>query len=193
MSLEDYLGCLLGADGAVRCWGTALDQYDPVEPTLVPSLSGVIQVSVGLGYACARTSGDGVKCWGHNQHGNLGDGTTEERLRPVAVSGLTNALEISAGAFHACAVLSDGTVRCWGNNRSGQLGDGTQGLNAISSTPVPVSGLRDVIHVAAGEYYTCVERKNGDVMCWGYNGFGALGTGTTQDEIHPVLVDLGGG
>ncbi len=74
-------------------------------------------------------------CWGYNGSGQLGDGSTTNRLTPVQVSGLSNVQAISAGAYHTCAVLSDGSTWCWGYNDSGRLGDGT---TTERHTPVQV-------------------------------------------------------
>jgi alpha-tubulin suppressor-like RCC1 family protein len=98
----------------------------------------VAEIAAGGYHTCARLSDGTVRCWGHNEYGQLGDNTQTSRLVPVAVSGLSGVAEIVAGASHTCARLSDGTVRCWGNNDYGQLGDNTQTSRLV---PVAVSGL----------------------------------------------------
>ena len=83
-----------------------------------------------------------VACWGDNEDGTLGNGTTVNSSVPVAVHGLSNVVAISTGVEHACALLGDATVKCWGLNDSGGLGSapGTEtcGAATCSTTPVAV-------------------------------------------------------
>ncbi len=66
-----------------------------------------------------------AQCWGNNDHGQLGDGTTGDHAYPAPVVGLAGVAQMAMGLVHACAVLLDGSVVCWGSNNKGQLGDGT--------------------------------------------------------------------
>jgi alpha-tubulin suppressor-like RCC1 family protein len=188
--------CAVTDRGGVMCWGyngtgqlgdgTTATRLTPVD--VVGLTSGVVSVTAKSWHTCALTVGGGVKCWGGNWSGELGDGTTEQRLTPVDVVGLTfEVVAVSAGGDHTCALLTNGGVKCWGSNESGQLGDGT---TEQRHTPVDVVGLTSgVKSISAGYYYTCAVTTSGGAKCWGGNWDGALGDGTTtEQQLTPVDV-----
>lgn len=183
IAMGSHHTCVLTEAGGVKCW-TA----DSSTPVVVSGLTaGVIRITAGENHTCAMTVEGGVKCWGHNDSGQLGDGTTTSSIAPVDVSGLsTGAMSISAGRSHTCAVAAGGGVWCWGANYHGQLGDGTQTNRQI---PVTVNGLAAGMNaVAAGDQHTCGLTSGGSVKCWGANGYGQLGDGTTTSSNAPVNV-----
>jgi alpha-tubulin suppressor-like RCC1 family protein len=192
--------CALTTAGGVKCWGdnahgklgdgTTTQRTTPVD---VPGLtSGVAAVSVGGDHTCALTTGGGVKCWGANFYGQLGNGTTTNSSTPVDVTGLTSGVAaVSAGGAHTCALTTAGGVKCWGLNAEGQLGDGRACGNPCT-TPVDVSGLTSgVTAVSAGSSHTCALTTAGGIKCWGYNAYGQLGDGTTTIQ-RTTPVDVSG-
>lgn len=189
--------CALTAAGAVKCWGINLNGQlgDGTTvlrrtPVAVAGLgSGVQAIAAANAHACALTSAGAVLCWGANSHGQLGDGTTTQRLTPVPVAGLGSGVHaISAGGDHTCAVTTGGAVFCWGANNVGQVGDGTI---VERTTPVLVSGEGSGVQaIALGYYHSCALSTAGAVSCWGYNAVGALGDGTNGDASHVRLTSV---
>ena len=100
--------------------------------------NGVTAITAGEAHACAVTAAGAARCWGHNDRGQLGDGTLSDSTTPVQVRRLTSGVTaITAADYHTCALTSAGTATCWGYNRYGQLGNGTR---KDSTTPVIVAG-----------------------------------------------------
>ncbi|NPA91893.1 MAG: hypothetical protein GXO55_10700, partial [Chloroflexi bacterium] len=129
-------------------------------------------VQVGKDFTCALLTNGSVRCWGHNNHGQLGIGSKEDQHRPVTVQRLSHIKDIGLGAQHACAVAEDGSVYCWGANGFGQIGDGS--LRERLS-PVRINLPGPATHVTGGVYHTCARLQNGQVWCWGSNSQGELG------------------
>ncbi len=195
ISAGAYHTCALTTGGGVKCWGkngvgqlgdgTTDNRPNPVD---VDGLTGGVKaISVGEGHSCALTSGGGVKCWGFNSDGQLGDGTTDERHIPIDVSGLTSGVKaISAGGKHTCALTNQGKVKCWGGNEDSKLGDTTI---IDRHTPVLVGELSTGMKaISAGDHHTCALSAGGAVKCWGMNDLGQLGDGTTTRLLPPVDV-----
>lgn len=187
--------CALTSTGGVKCWGangfgqlgdgTDTNRLSPVNVSGLGS--GVQAISAGGEHSCALTSGGGVRCWGNNDFGQLGDNSSNGRLTPVNVVGLTSGVQsISAGRFHTCAVMTTGAVKCWGNNEDGQLGDGT---STDRYTPVDVANFASGGRfAAAGHSHTCASTTGGAVRCWGNNSWGQLGNGSFTPSLVPVAV-----
>jgi alpha-tubulin suppressor-like RCC1 family protein len=198
--------CALLSTSRVDCWGGNLygevgngtnggpDNSGYDTPQAVSGITNAVSLtSDNLRTNCALLSTGAVDCWGFNNDGELGNGTTggfngaDGYDTPQAVTGITDATALAAGftsdAF--CAVLSTtGAVDCWGYNFYGELGNaavgGPDGANGYD-TPQAVSGLSAAATVIGGsDANSCVLLTNQSVDCWGYNGLGDLGDGTVN-------------
>ncbi len=200
-----YFTCALLANGAVKCWGandlgelgdgTTTERSTPV---LVQGLSGTASaLAVGLAHSCAIVS-SAVQCWGGNQYAQLGNdsgatscpnGATNCTFRatPANVQGIQGTpTGLTAGGTHSCILQNTGGMQCWGSNSSGELGDGTttQRNSAVSVT----SFSGGVSGIAAGTLNTCAILTSGSILCWGANGSGQVGDGTTSNRSSPTQV-----
>lgn len=198
VALGTQHSCAITDSGGVECWGNN-DQGQlgnatfatSTTPQPVAGLAGVRQVVGGAQHTCALLHGGSVSCWGQGGSGQLGndDPLGQSSNVPVAVTGLSGATAIAAGGFHNCALLGDGTVRCWGQDGMGQLGDETPGDYAIAPVAVPgITAANPATAIAAGEFHTCALLTDDTVQCWGANGSGQLGDGTTDDRAVPTDV-----
>ena len=143
------------------------------------------QISAGGGHTCAVVSTGRVHCWGDNQFGQLGNGTTADSTVPVIVRGIQTATTVSAGENSSCAILSSGGIRCWGRNSQGQLGNDT---NVDSSLPVAVEIFTSASTISVGSSFACATEGTGVVRCWGLGTSGQLGNAESLSSATPRSV-----
>lgn len=195
-------GIVLQPDGALEGKPTVREEYgaqiqveasykeQPAVARYTLMVNGVAfkakHVAVGGNFACAVSLADEAFCWGDNSSGELGDGTTTKRSRPVKVPGLSGVTALAAGSQHTCAIHSGGQVSCWGRGAEGQLGHGV-GVS-MERSPVAVSGVSDVVALAAGGSHTCALTSSGELWCWGSNGEGQFGDGTLTSRNRPTRI-----
>jgi alpha-tubulin suppressor-like RCC1 family protein len=178
ITASDRDTCALLTGGSVECWGFGFfgslgngGTANSSVPVAVAGITDATAIAAGdVGHVCALLSGGTVKCWGPNDDGQLGDGTTTTRLTLVSVIGVSGATAIGAGYNYTCAVVTAGAVKCWG------------------TTPTTVTGLTAATAVTAGDGHTCVRVPGGAAKCWGNNSDGQLGNGTTDSSVTPVAV-----
>lgn len=158
-----------GVDGGARDGGR-----DDPDPDGGPSqnTSAVNDITVGGGFACARTYGNEAYCWGYNSNGQLGTpNTTSGIQQPTKVAGLSGVRAIAAGENHACAIgrfLGEEGVFCWGNSAEGDLGtpDG-QTEGRPHRVPLDEEVHAVVVDLQTGARSTCVRTSTNEVWCWG--------------------------
>lgn len=227
--------CALLSNNAVKCWGytpngelglgdKTIRGDNPNEmgsnlPVVDLGAGRTVKAIVGrYNHNCALLDNNTVKCWGQNNLGQLGLGSTSNRgddanemgdnLPTVDLGTDRIAKAIAAGFHNTCALLDNGTVKCWGYNAYGSLGLGDtsnrgDGLGEMgNSLPgVDLGEGRTANAIAAGGGHNCALLDNNTVKCWGYNTYGDLGLGDTlargdgANEMGDNLpaVDLGAG
>ncbi len=184
-------------NGDLYCWGyngngeagngTTENQLTPVKV-----LSGVKSVTysypASFSVSAITENGD-LYCWGNNEYGQVGNGTTNKQLTPVKVlSGVKSVTHSYHSSFSVSAITENGDLYCWGDNGNGEVGNGT---TENQLTPVKVlSGVKSVTYSSSSRVYYSVLAitENGDLYCWGYNGYGEAGNGTTENQLTPVKV-----
>ncbi|MCZ4497445.1 MAG: hypothetical protein JWM25_2030, partial [Thermoleophilia bacterium] len=198
----------LRADGTAWAWGTNADgelgdgtttsRGKPVQVTtgVATPLTDIVQVAAGGEHAVAVRADGTVWAWGDNAAGQLGDGTTTDRVRAVQVTrtgaiAVIGATKVTAGALHTTIVLVDGSVLATGANPDGQLGDGTTtaALRAVVSTFVggaAMSGIKQVDAGASGAQVAVA--AGGTAWAWGDNAGGQLCDNSTTDRLRSVQV-----
>ena len=206
--------CAILDDDSLKCWGwnrngqvgdgTTTDRHTPTAVNLGQGVT-VKMVRPGREHNCALLGDNSIKCWGRNNHGQIGDGTTTDRSNPTAVDlGQSGVTAFDGGWHSACALLEDNSVKCWGPNFYGQIGDGSV---TQRNTPVAISfpGDKSALSVSVGGNHACAVLDDNSLACWGSNAYGQLGVDASSNEActvggvdydcvkTPTPVDLGEG
>jgi alpha-tubulin suppressor-like RCC1 family protein len=156
-------------------------------------------IAAGGAFSCDLQAGRAY-CWGNNDYGQLGDGssTASSFPMPVEAGGVLagkSLTQISAGAAHACVLDRAGAAFCWGYDGTGALGDGSTAYSSDIPVAVDTSGVlagKALSRIAAGYNHTCATDRAGAAYCWGDNSRGELGDGSTVSSSVPVAVQAGG-
>lgn len=208
--------CAVLSTGQLRCWGyngsgqlgyghteNLGDQEFEMPPPDVPLGAKVLQVAVAelSSHTCAILETGAVRCWGHNDAGQLGLGHTDDVGSTSAPSEDVpleeRATQVVTGSSHTCALLESGNVRCWGSGVALGLpaAAGSVGDNETPSQNVPLGGK--AVQIASGAQHTCARLESGAVRCWGSSADGQLGlpgASSLDSEVRPTIdVALSGG
>ncbi len=189
--------CGIRSDNTTVCWGmlpfllpsTPDVAHAPLEPAGNLSFKSVSVDAYNTATSCGLAVNGTAYCWGDNDNGQVGDGSTTDRQQPVAVSNSANLnfTMLSSAARHACGIATNGTAYCWGLNSNGQVGDGS---TTQRTSPVSVANPNlNFSAISAGgpnQPFTCGALTNGTLYCWGQNSVGQLGDGTTTQRTSPT-------
>jgi len=207
ISAGDEFTCAVTARGQAYCWG---DNYEGILGDGTGTSSGVkgpqavigglnfSSISAGDDHVCALTARGQAYCWGANNNGELGDGTTTGSgvNGPQAVIGNQRFASLNVSRDWAsnftCGLTANGKAYCWGANGNGELGDGTL-TDSLENGPQAVIGGLRFASINPGADHTCAITARGQAYCWGANSDGKLGDGTTtSSEVNGPQAVIGG-
>ena len=188
--------CGIKNDGSLWCWGAnrdgqvgiGSDEFMEETPTQVAGSQGWAQVRGGTRYSCAIKTDGTLWCWGNNQRGQLGTGSTTDQNRPVQESSNSShwaKVSTSTSSFtpYPCGIKESSGLYCWGaNSITGHLGTGEPG-DQHSPTRIDADAWRDV---ELADLHACAIKEEGSLWCWGANVYGQLGTGMSGHADTPT-------
>lgn len=190
--------CALTTAGSAYCWGyngegqLGNGSTSVTNPMPVAVAGGLafqsLSVSKVNGVSCGLATSGKAYCWGRNDEGELGDGTTTDRATPTPVAGGLSFMSLAVGTGHVCGIATDGTAYCWGSTTLGAFGDGSVGRRL---TPRPSAPGITFERIVAGHEFTCGLTPAGAAYCWGRGQSGQLGDGNHTTSTLPVAVSGG--
>ena len=197
--------CTILDNGDVYCWGRGnqgqlgyggtSNRNIPTKVNL-PGQRSAIAISTGTFMTCAITTHGMGYCWGENDEGQLGNGTTNSRrMTPAEVlfpSGYTP-VSISAGDDFACALMDNRKVMCWGENNDGRLGQGPLGTDDETTPVWVIMENSETAHfLDIGTKSACMILDSGETKCWGTNEEGQIGQGDTDIDYYSTPTEVNG-
>lgn len=154
-------------------------------------------IAAGTYNGCAILENQSMVCWGDNEYGQLGDGTTTGSAVPIYVNVAANEtpVEVTVGQVTACALMESGNIYCWGSGYYGKMGNGEPWNDDYVNTEMrqvllPEGQGGQTVSISGG--HICTILNNGDVYCWGRGNQGQLGYGGTSNRNIPAKVNLPG-
>lgn len=197
--------CSINLAGLVYCWELEYLYRNSLRTTL-PPIRGPVStthffttVRRGNGHACGIVVSGQAFCWGKNESGQLGDGTTVakgptlvgggllfETLAPGGGTVFVNGSPLPTGGNFTCGMTLGGKAHCWGGNAAGQLGTSIQSVSVL--TPQPVADGITFTGLRSGWLHTCGIAVGGAALCWGDNSRGQYGDGSRVSARKPSPV-----
>jgi alpha-tubulin suppressor-like RCC1 family protein len=200
VALGSWHTCAVDEAGTPWCWGrnnsgqlgqgTAGSNSSSSLPLRVTGDLEARSVAAGEEHSCVVLTDGTLRCWGDNGGGQVGDDSRIDRPFPTAVQTGLSFSTVRAAGDATCALATGGSVHCWGDNNLGYLG--VNAPDRYVTTPQAITGGRSFLDLASsGSLSHHCGITNGGTYCWGYNGQGQVGDGTTSARTTPTLVEGG--
>ncbi len=192
--------CTISPTGGIICW-SGFSEFNGLSEVFFEELPDgenvATGISVGGKHSCALINNSvstDIKCWGSDSKGQIGDGSIrQDRNYPTSVEPKEGSWgDISSGDSHSCGILSRSEIYCWGGGEFGQIGDGSR-IDRFAPTRVIIEGDRQFVSIESGDFHNCALSSEGEVWCWGWNGYGQIGNGNFEDTGVASIVNLGPG
>nr|MBP9706659.1 hypothetical protein [Oligoflexales bacterium] len=207
--------CGIAHNGSLYCFGSddfgqrgdagiadaASESPVAVDVSSLATSSAFVQMASGRSHLCALSGAGHVYCWGSDDSGQIGNGSSQDgdQDTPMMVeANMSNAgaavrfRSIAAAGDYSCALATNNKAYCWGDNTYGQLGNGLSGSGQKAEYPVAVGGNLEFRSLAPGLYHVCGLRADeGSIYCWGKGDTGAIGDGNDTLRTAPTLVSGG--
>ncbi len=186
--------CAIKTDNSLWCWGGntkgQIGQGSVTaffsEPTQLAENDTWLSISANGDHNCAVRKDDrSLWCWGNNQAGQIGNGTTENSLTPSLIAEGSTWDKISLGTDHSCGIKDNGSLWCWGDNSRSQLGDGS---TLASSSPKQIGSAINWQAISLGNQFSCAISSDGRLWCWGGNDQYQQGNAETTDIVAPSVI-----
>jgi len=179
-------------------------RYTPVivDDSNFPTNSSIISISTGMAHSCAIIDNNDLYCWGRNDGGQLGIGSTDTGDFPTPQYVDSGVVAVATGNEHSCALYNNQMVKCWGKNDQGQLGTGNL-YYQNSPTAINLSSNIALISLETAYNLNCVISEDNTPYCWGANQWGQLGNYdpndsrqesplTVEDNLSVIAISLNG-
>ena len=179
------------------------DGDDRSKPTLIESISNIVDIKCGGRHVLAKSKNNGVLySWGSDTYGQLGLGAgsddddddnddDDDGLVPRQISKFkgVNILQFECGLWHSAVISGDGGLYTWGMNESGQCGLGKSFVGTVIDVPTVNEFFEDedeaVINVGCGAFHTACITEGNLLYGFGSNKQHAIGQKDT-DKNYPT-------
>lgn len=183
-------------DGSLWAWGMNLDgelginNMDEKDvPTRIGADKDWASISVGGNRDCHAIKTDGsLWAWGNGTYWVRGDSSIADQLTPARIGTANDWLTVDAGVFHSLAIKKDHSLWVWGSGSFGSLGTGN--MMEFHPRPVQVGTVKTWSFISANHQHSLAIRSDGTLWAWGYNPWGQLGLGHTNDVSSPTQVGI---